>query len=320
MAIEIFNVTNHRLSGEMLKQINEFSTDRYGGVIGSNFVSTTVIVTATSGGTTKINFNTTDSTVSLIGGGCIIRMDKTIASVSSLPASTLWYLEVPLTFSDDNITSDTATGALVKSTSATVTEDIGEFTISMSGGTYTYKGQTIYTDSNRKFMIPLCYTTTPSEGIKSIVYLRDKSSLEDWLSGKAVQDLRNEFDSRYVHQDGSTGHNLWGRVGSYDVRDFDIYRVNYTTATDDKLFSITPKSDGYTFTLPTFSEGAMYVDAQHNLNADVIPITMGGTGGADKISARQGLGIFSGSEEPSKHDFHGAVINAGDLYFRILEK
>jgi hypothetical protein len=173
-----------------------------------------------------------------------------------------------------------------------------------------FDGRTIRVSGG--FIIPLF--KIESGVLTSLAVVKDGKSWEEFLTQDAINDFRNELAGEYTHQIGSTGNNKFGKVANYDFSGDNIRHITGTNTLTDVL---TVNSNNK-FTMPTYDSGALYVEG-HSVKSGPLPINSGGTGSTDTLTAKQNLGIYYGTDLPSQHDFGGAAINQGDIYFRILE-
>lgn len=290
MSIKIFNVKNHRPDGEALRQLSDFSTNDFCGIVGT--LSGGIAFTKSGSSIVVNEALLTDNAFQLIGGGCLLSVDKT--EVTNKTADGVYAVKILLN-NTDNFTTDNSSSVSIISNAA-VPSDFDGRTIWVSGG----------------FIIPLF--KIESGVLTSLAVVKDGKSWEEFLTQDAINDFRNELAGEYTHQVGSTGNNKFGKVANYD---FSADSIRHFTGTNTPTEILTTNSSNR-FTLPTYGSGALYIE-NHNVNSGLLPITAGGTGANSTLTAKQNLGIYYGAELPSQHDFGGATINQGDIYFRILE-
>ncbi len=290
MSIQIFNIKNHRPDGNALRQINDFSTNDFCGIVGS--LSDGVPAFTKSGNSIQVNgaLLTADE-FHLIGGGCLLSINK--SDVADKTANGTYAVQV-LFGNGDNFESDISTSVSIIS----------------NANVSNYNGRTLWISGG--FIIPLFSISGGT--LTSLVVVKDGKSWEEFLTRSAIDTLKANLNSEYTHQVGSTGNNKFGKVANYD---FSADSIRHFTGTNVPTEIFTTDSSNR-FTLPTYGSGALYVD-NHNVNSGLLPVSKGGTGANNALKAKQNLGIYYGTELPSQHDFDGAIINQGDIYFRILE-
>ena len=298
MSIKIFNVKNHRVDGDALRLLNDFSTNDFCGIIGTLPEGVTSAFTK-SGSSISINSSLlSGTTFYLMGGGCLLTAE--VSDISSRTGNGTYAVEVTLS-NTDNFTKDTSTSVKIISNA------------SVSG----YTGRTIWTSGNTKFIIPLF--SVSSGNVTSLAVVRSGKAWQDFLTQSAIDELLGELGNIYTHQSGSSGeNNFHGKIGNYNIWNDSIYHLTSPNNTSTKVLQTT--SSG-TFTLPqsAYTSGAAYL-SNHALQAGTLPVNCGGTGGTTKTAAKNSLGIFYGKELPADHDFSGATVSQGDVYFMILDR
>lgn len=318
MTISIYNVTNHGLRAEQLRKLNDFSTDDYCGVIGKS-------TSPAFSGTGSVTVNTdivSDGCVWLLGGGCLVSVTKKEIEDLVLQASKYYYISVTLpTFDVDNPSADTSAYA--------------ELVVGIGSDAYT--GVTVW-ESDIKFRIPL-FSTDANDAVSSIVYIKSKSQLEEWLSTRAYMALWDTLHSTFTHQSGSSGSvvkdssgnitsvssDKRGKVADVDflsilnseTNEYDTVVCKWTGGVLQAYYTLT---SGGQIQSHYFDNGAMIVSPgitgyREILTVPALPVSYGGTGGTSKSTARSGLGIYYGTSDPES-----AVANpeTGDIYFKIL--
>lgn len=296
MSISIFNIQNHRLDGEMLRKLNDFSTGDFGGMF-ATLAEGAVPFSGT--GSVTINSSLPDPIV-LMGGGCIITVPKSDITSLTLKSSKKYVVIVNLSNLDNFISDETV------STSSVQTEirDI-------SALPETYTGRTIWVNST-VFEIPL-FETNGSKKVTSLIEVKDGKSWREFLTADALAQWEQAADAKYTWKAGSAGNTQNGKVGNYDFSADALSHIVGTTSTE-----VLATTSDNVFKFSQYGAGALSVDSNHIVNSGTLSVENGGTGGTDKSSAKQGLGIFYGSEHPSEHTFDVAY-GVGDIYFRILE-
>lgn len=290
MSIQIFNIKNHRTDGDALRHINEFSTNDFCGIFGSLPVGASAFIK--NGNSIGVNnaLLTADEFY-LIGGGCLLSINK--SDVANKTANGTYAVRV-LFSNEDNFESDSSTSVSIIS----------------NANVSNYDGKTLWISGG--FIIPLFSISGGT--CTSLAVVKNGKSWEEFLTQSAIDNLKANLNSEYTHQVGSTGNNKFGKVANYD---FSADSIRHFTGTNTPTEILTTNSSNK-FTLPTYDSGALYVE-NHNVNSGLLPITAGGTGADSTLMAKQNLGIYYGADLPSQHDFGGATINQGDIYFRMLE-
>jgi hypothetical protein len=291
MSIKIFNVKNHKPDGEALRQLSDFSTNDFCGIVGT--LSDGASAFTKSGNSIQVNdaLLTADE-FHLIGGGCLLSVNK--SDVADKTADGTYAVKVLFDNRNDNFVADTSTAVSIISDAV------------VSG----YNGRTLWTSTG--FIIPL-FSVSNGE-VTSLSIVKDGKSWEEFVTQDAINQFRAELSSEYTHQIGSTGNNRFGKVANYDFSGDSVRHIVDTNAPTE-ILAVNSNNE---FALPTYDSGALYVEG-HSVKSGPLPISGGGTGSTDTLTAKQNLGIYYGNDLPSQHDFGGAVINQGDIYFRILE-
>lgn len=292
MSIQIFNIKNHRPDGNALRQINDFSTNDFCGIVGT--LPTGEDAFAKNENSIVVNSRLLNATNDfyLIGGGCLLSVNK--SDIADKTADGTYGLQVTFNNTRDNFTTDTSSSVIIIS--------------NVSATNYT--GRTVWIPGG--FMIPLF--SVSSGVVTTIAIVKDGKSWEEFITQDALNQFRIELSGEYTHQIGSTGNNRFGKVANYDFSG-DSVRHIVDTNTPTEILAVNSNNE---FALPTYDSGALYVEG-HSVKSGPLPISGGGTGSTDALTAKQNLGIYYGNDLPSQHDFGGAVINQGDIYFRILE-
>lgn len=294
--MNIYNVTNHRLNGEKLRKLNEFSTDLYGGAIAPSSITN---IFTYSNNTVSINSDALiNNELYIICGGCLITLTQ-----SDLPntlENKVYYLTVLTDFVNDSIVSDESVNVSVEA----VDYSAADIT------TYSNTGQSISISGG--FRIPLFRWDGSS--FTSIVKSKDKSSSQDWLSQSAIADLWDTLNNTFVHQSGSvSGHPTYGKVGNFNIHGDIISHNNgyFITATNTNKVKLSN----------TYSSGVTYINSDKELvSAPALSVSLGGTGtNARGQALKNNLGIYWGTLSPE--EFTSATHlepKLGDLYFKIL--
>ncbi len=294
--MNIYNVVNHKLDGEKLRKLNEFTTDLYGGVLGSSSVSN---VFTYSGGTVSINTNALiNGELYVLCGGCLV----TLTGVD-LPTSIenkIYYLQVLTDFSDDSIVSDSSADVSIVSD-----------TNSSNVTTYASTGQSIVIEGG--FKVPLFMLN--GSVFTSIVKIKDKSSTQDWLSQTAIADLWDSLYNVFVCQAGSTTeHPSGGNIGNFNITGGNVLLDNR-----DFIFGGPHNEIGVN---PVYAQGPVFVQDVSGYNIltsePTLSVIRGGTNASNRQQAKLNLGIYYGTADPGT-DYPVSNPMVGDLYFKILE-
>ena len=295
MSISIFNVQNHRLDGNMLRKLHEFAVSDFCGLF-----ATPVDPAFNGTGTVTINGQLPDPLI-FLGWGCLLTVPKSDITGITLDADKIYVLRVSVDFSNDNFTTDVTSHAEVVSFTPTAAQT-EQYT--------NYGGKTILV-SGSVFDIPL-FSTDSTKKVTSLTIVKDGKSWEEFLTADALQHWMDDADNKYTFKSGSTSSGLGnGKIGNFD------FSGNNLRHQGDEFATIFTATQGNKFQFPTYTSGALSVNSASDVVSGTLPVTFGGTGGTTKDTARQGLGIFYGTELPSEHSF-GTTVNIGDVYFRIL--
>lgn len=290
--MNIYNVTNHRLNGEKLRKLNEFSTDLYGGAIAPSSITN---IFTYSNNIVSINSNALiNDELYIICGGCLITLTQ-----SDLPntlENKVYYLTVLTDFVNDSIVSDESVNVSVEAVNYSAVDIT----------TYSNTGQSISISGG--FRIPLFRWDGSS--FTSIVKSKDKSSSQDWLSQSAIADLWDTLNKTFVHQEGSTNaHPTYGTLGEFNIKANNITHNNSTfiSATNDNKVKL--NSD--------YVPGPAVINSNRELTSvSTLGVTLGGTGATERgQTLKNNLGIYWGATSPELSVTNPAI---GDLYFKIL--
>lgn len=315
MSFNIFNVKNHSLNAEMRIKIDGFSTDNFGGILSTE---------------EPIDISTTppsfveDSTLFLCAGRILEAANVTLPAVTS--SSNLAYLEAVFNEEADNITTDVTSNISVKTAQSTITphvveddetgEELGEYySFTLGGNEYDYMGQAALVDG--KYIIPLYDATY---GL--LVWYKDKSSLESFLSAAAYAALKKYIEENFVWRVGGTtkgdvgnlnvtANTIKGRAGTGLVM-MQRPGIDLTVPQTAKTTHLNPSKF---INVETSGEETVYTDW-------AIQPAHGGIGNSahreNRNDARQIIGIFSGTADPNVASIPYAVAD-GDIYFKIIE-
>lgn len=343
--IKIYNVKNHRLDSEKLTFLHKFNSDDFCGVAippqsQSSLISDVfkidsngkVIINDSLKGTDSVN--STDLT--FINGGTVIDVPFDDIQQLNLVKNHFYFIKykVNCSFDESNTYNDNFDEAILEHTeytSYTVTAyDIhGKETstmdescvgvmsnVTLSDGTnINYVGKSIKTsiDSTHTlyYIIPLFLYD--GSKLVSLVEARNKSSFEQWLSAKSLDNLWENLHATFTHQSGSTTeHPEYGKLGEFNFID------NTVSHTATQVVKV---EDGK-FTLPTYKsdkDNALYTDKNGKVLNGNLPIEAGGTNASNKNDAKNNLGIYYGTPDPEIYCANNNITPIeGDIYFKIL--
>lgn len=315
MSFNIFNVKNHSLNAEMRIKIDGFSTDNFGGILSTE---------------EPIDISTTppsfveDSTLFLCAGRILEAANVTLPAVNS--SSNLAYLEVVFNEEADNITTDVTSNISVKTAQSTITphvvedeetgEELGEYySFTLGGNEYDYMGQAVLVDG--KYIIPLYDATY---GL--LVWYKDKSSLESFLSAAAYAALKKYIEENFVWRVGGTTK---GDVGNLNVTGNKIAGIhgNGTVILQRPCIDLTLPQTRKTDYIAADTYIRVTDTGEETVYTDwAVQPNHGGIGNSahrdQRGDARQILGIFSGTADPNVASLPYTVSD-GDIYFKIIE-
>ena len=300
-----YNLQNQKLNSDELRTILKFCSDNYAGCISDETPLSIPEGTATATLTGSCNF---------LVDGFLFHADFNNETATLNDSNNFYGIVINL--------QNTKSNANIMTNKINASVRIGfikEFTITQnSDGIYTiirgnegwnpYKYDTQYFSSltvgseplsGDLVVIPLAIYINGKA--KSILGVRTKSSLEEFLTESAfntlLDQLRNEFNSRFVWKKGGTEK---GNIGKLNITDNTIKDTNGNGITLD------------TQTLNVSSFGAGVVIKQENkLLSGIVPVKFGGTGASEKGLARKNLGINSGLTLPANGE-------SGDIFLKII--
>lgn len=297
--IQIFNQTNHKFNASILQLLQDFSTDDYCGVLGESTADTFSIAD------NKISVNSelvSNNALIIISGGNMLTIDVDDLSALEIKSNYYYYIDVDLTkLTNDNIITDESESLNLISKKITTSIN-NEIT------TYQEMNQTVWITKHTGFHIPLFYIDKDGN-LQSLIVSKDKTTLEQWLSIKALADLWAQLHNTFVHQSGSTEENdTYGKLGNYNFNGDNIQH-------NDSAFISSDSSNR--LHLDTYSNGGLYIEDK-TVVSGTIPVTAGGTGATTTLQAKKNLGIYYGTANPNEIAPVESP-NEGDLYFQILE-
>ena len=341
--IKIYNVKNHKLDSDKLTFLNIFNSDDFCGVAiplqnQSSLISD--VFKLDSNGKVTINDSlkgtgsVTSTDLTFINGGTVLDVPFSDIQNINLIQNHFYYIkyEIGYSFDESNIYNDNFEKAIIENTeykNYTVTAyDIhGTQTLPdndncvgvMSNITlnddiiinYVGKSIKLYTESKYYYIIPLFLYD--GSNIISLIEARNKSSFEQWLSAKSLDNLWETLHKTFTHQSGSTAeHPEYGKLGEFNIID---NTVSHNTA------QIVKVEDGK-FILPTYKsdkDNALYTDKNGKVLNGNLPIEAGGTNASNKNDAKNNLGIYYGTSDPETYCTNNNIApTEGDIYFKIL--
>lgn len=182
---------------------------------------------------------------------------------------------------------------------------------------FEYYGNTVWVDENR-FFIPFCFIDS-NRMPHSMIFNRDKTGYESFLSARTYYHLLNEIGNHFVFRIGGP---VKGDIGDLNITDNILKnKVNENNGVVIKrpildIDTATDPDDLNHVLLRNEISGKIYKTD----SAYIIPIRHGGTSASSVEVARTNLGFNYGindpSGEPTKVDT-GAV-DEGAVYFKLL--
>ena len=327
MAIRIYNVTNHNLSGEQLRKVFNFSTEEYAGILVTkprtkNYIFTRLDdgITVGIAGDLVTSYESNKWEFWVIGAGYLLSVPTDVIHVDTTSPSNqnkLFCIDiVQNNFVDDIVNSDNTNSVAL--TDVPITSDVETNIINA------YKNRNKAIAIGNVLRIPL-FSIDGSGNITSIVTVRDKSNVLNYLTDTAVEELKQYCDSRFTHQSGSTDEHpiKWGKVGFYDVKWSQIRHYPNKDYIQNNLEPLpwvgsNSNNDLYLYS-SNLTPGFLYINSNHKVinHGTTISVAHGGTGATTADNARKNLGIYYGKSDPNV-TAPTSTPNKGDLYFKIL--
>lgn len=338
--IKIYNVKNHKLDSDKLTFLNRFNSNDFCGVAippqnQSSLVSDVFKLDSNGKVTINNSLKETGSTdLTFINVGTMIDVPFNDIQNLNLMANHFYYIKykVNCLFDESNIYDDSFNEAVIEHTeyknyivtaydiygkevSAESENCIGVMSnVTLGDNTvvnYIGKSITLTINHEQYYIIPLFLYN--GSNIISLIEARNKSSFEQWLSAKSLDNLWKTLHKTFTHQSGSTPeHSEYGKLGNFNFHDDEIKHNDVVIVNVDS---------NNKFNLPTYkSESSVklpYIDDEGNLETlDVLGIENGGTNASTKQNAKRNLGIYYGTSEPSEAV---TLPEVGDIYFKILK-
>lgn len=343
--IKIFNINNHRFNSEKLTFLHTFNSDNFCGVglspQGQNNRVSDVFVL---GGDGKVDLNPVlvgnDAIdvdgISIINSGCIIKLGNDDFKITP-EKNQIYYIKYSTGYQDNqaNIYSDNfeegvfthqgytkyttlyydINGSAVTAEDETAEGVVSEITL-QDGNTIKYSGQSFTVqfagDSFLSYMIPLFIYD--GSRLISLIEARNKSSLEQWLSAKALDNLWDNLHKTFTHKAGSTDGNDYGKLGDFDFSGSNISHKGTVIVIVDGDNNII---------LPTYKQdkiNSLYIDTDGKIHIGNLPIVAGGTGADNKQDAKINLGMYYGTVDPGDYFANNNLTAVeSDLYFKLLD-
>lgn len=308
MALNIYNVSNHALSGEQARLVSAFSSDEYAGVLGTTDSATSPVFYK-NGTTIGVNSGVViNDSISILGGGCLITIPAAEISSISIEGNEgkYYYINVDLqnNFETDLITSDSSSYVTFVTSSYNPSDFVE------------YNHKTIYNGTS--FMIPLFGITSEGE-VDSLAIAKTNVNDVTYLTEAALQNLLNSLYSVFTQQAGCTDtYPDGGKIGNFKINQDTILHCYINSG--QIIWEEWIKANNNEIVLPQtqYTNGFLTVNNHTVTNiGNTIPVEKGGTGATTRAAAKQGLGIYYGKKDPNVSS-PIASPQKGDLYFRIL--
>lgn len=343
--IKIYNVKNHKLDSDKLTFLNKFNSDDFCGVAippqsQSSLISDVFKLDSTGKVTVNDLLKGTDSVnstdLTFINAGNVIDVPFNDIQNIVLESNHFYYIKykVNCSFDESNIYNDNfdeVTIEHVKYKNYTVTaynlngnevstsdeSCVGVMSnVTLSDGTninYVGKGikKSIGDDHTLYYIIPLFLYD--GSKLVSLIEARNKSSFEQWLSAKSLDNLWETLHKTFTHQSGSTTeHPEHGKLGEFN------FSGNSVSHNDTQILRV----ENNKFILPTYKsdkDNALYTDKNGRILNGNLPIEAGGTNASNKNDAKNNLGIYYGTPDPEVYCANNNITPIeGDIYFKIL--
>lgn len=328
-----YNLKNQRLDSENLRTVLQFCSDNYAGAIASN-VGTNPVTVSNSTATFSCD------NAKFIVGGYLVDYEKQegdnfTVDFSQIGIKPLYGLVVPFDIdSTDILTNDlTAYIRVINKldggdVSISIDSETGNYIINY-GDTeknWVYKYDTKFfsrADLSGDVTVYNCYVIPfacyyDNEAVQLLGY-HTKDDLEEFLTDSAIAKLKSElealFDDKFVWQEGGADK---GDIGLLNVTDNKLSTIALTENNDPHVPIII---DGRVI-LPQYSANDYSYNKVLLVRNDglVLPsvpsVNSGGTGATDKKTAKDNLGIQSGTADPAS-GFSGTP-EKGDIYLKIV--
>ena len=343
--IKIYNVKNHKLDSDKLTFLNIFNSDDFCGVAippqnQSSLISD--VFKLDSNGKVTINDSlkgtgsVTSTDLTFINGGTVLDVPFSDIQNINLISKHFYYIKYKVnnSFDESNIYNDNFDEAKIENIeynnytvtaydlngSEVLTTDescVGIMSnVELSNGiTINYTGKNIKKslDADHTFYYIIPLFLYDGSKIVSLIEARNKSSFEQWLSAKSLDNLWKNLHATFTHQSGSTAeHPEYGKLGEFNIID---NTVSHNTT------QIVKVEDGK-FILPTYKsdkDNALYTDKNGKVLNGNLPIEAGGTNASNKNDAKNNLGIYYGTSDPEVYCANNNITPIeGDIYFKIL--
>lgn len=318
MSFSAYNLKNQKLSSDNLRTLLQFCSDNYAGAIYSNTGENPINI---NGGTISFNANEVD----FIVGGYLLHYNGQDAPIGNVTLGSdspnkLFGIVINQTAIENSnkITSNSIENVYVgliseingKSVLRIYKSDANDsYTIDFGDESWVYKEDTkVFNsvtllnsgtiDGENIYIIPLAAITTANEVVQLLGY-RTKSALEEYLSENALSSLKLNLENTFTWR---TGGELKGDIGDLNITDNIISSKTDVIQLDSDLNLGSNKANKVLMT-----------DNNGNVVADVVTVDKGGTGGTDKNTAKNYLGIYWGSTLPSASSYQD-----GDIFLKVI--
>lgn len=328
-----YNLKNQKLSSDSLRSILQFCTDNYAGSIysstgnnpieiSSNVVTLTADVVDFIVGGYLLNYTKDDTTPQMMLGsdnnlfGLVINFDSTTVDGGVIQNTNIKENKINGVYLDIvySLTGETTTNNI-----SITQNNSGSFNIVDGDTTWEYKEDsktfTNITLKNNGHITGNCIYIIPLAGFVNgesvnLLGYRTKTSLEEFLTGSALEKLKNEletlFNERFTWKSGGTDK---GNIGNINITDNTIKSINDTERInfDTKYLNVENVRGQNGWALITNSDGDAY--------KGVVSVEQGGTGAMNASMARMHLGIYSGTTLPTLPNDNYPI---GTIYLKII--